>query len=99
MSKHRHHHGKHHMKAHGGAMSGRKAYTGAGSHVEHEAEEKKHGGKVHGHKHKHRIHKKRGGGVGSDLNPFSSAGKGMTNSPAAHGGSPDVGFTGGHGGK
>lgn len=94
MASHHHMHMKH--KAHR-AKGGRVVYAGKGSHVEHEAEEKKHGGKVHGHKGKHRIHKKHGGGVGSDLNPFSSAGKGMTNSPAAKGGSPHVGFTGAHG--
>ena len=30
-------------------------------------------GKVHGSKGKHRIHKKRGGSVGADSHPFSSA--------------------------
>ena len=41
--------------------------------VEEEAKERKHGGRVHGHKGKHRTHKARGGGVGSDKHPFSSA--------------------------
>ena len=49
-----------------------------GSNEMKEVHEKKHGGgvhhgKVHGHKGKHRTHKARGGGVGSDKHPFSSA--------------------------
>lgn len=64
---------KHHMK-----KGGRIAYDAASSHVEHEAEEKKHGGKVvgkvHGSKGKHRVHKARGGGC--DAHPFSSAHRG-----------------------
>ena len=58
---------------------GRVVYEGAGSHVAHEAEEKKHGGKVHhmhGHKGHHRIKRKHGGKVGSDHHPFSSAHRG-----------------------
>jgi hypothetical protein len=70
-------HTKHHMKhkkARGGAMAHRDDYAGSGEpHVVHEAKEKKHGGRVHGHKGKHRTHKARGGGVGSDKHPFSSA--------------------------
>lgn len=65
-----------HKKRGGGAMAHRDDYAGSGEpHVVKEAEEKKHGGAVkhHGHKGKHRIHKKRGGGVGSDKHPFSSA--------------------------
>jgi hypothetical protein len=102
MSKHRHH-GKHKAKG------GRVAYDAQGSHVEHEAEEKKHGGAVHhmghahGHKGKHRIKKARGGGIGSDKSPFSSAGRGgMSDHPAdhstghAHGGGA---FVGAHGKK
>lgn len=66
---------------------GRVVYEGSGSNVAHEAEEKgakrgghmhKHGGKVHGHHSKHRLDKRaRGGGVGSDKAPFSSAGSGL----------------------
>lgn len=58
---------------------GRVVYSGAGSNVAKEAEEMKRGGgtkdagKVHGSKGKHRIHKKRGGSVGADSHPFSSA--------------------------
>jgi len=62
------------------AKGGRVVYSGADSNVAHEAEEKKHGGKVDGkvagHKGKHRIKKARGGGVGSDKHPFSSAHRG-----------------------
>ena len=61
------------------AKGGRVAYTGAGSHVIKEAEEHKRGGramKVHGHKAKHRLDKRaRGGRVGADRSPFSSAHK------------------------
>lgn len=56
---------------------GRVAYTGADSHVEHEAVEKKHGGKVvsmHGHAGKKRY--KRGGKVGANTHPFSTAFRG-----------------------
>lgn len=61
------------------AKGGRVAYTGAGSNVVEEANEKKRGGgvevgKVAGAKGKTR--KARGGGVGSDKSPFSSAGGG-----------------------
>jgi hypothetical protein len=91
-------HTKHHMKhKHHRAKGGRVEYDAQGSNEMKEVHEKKHGGGVHGHKGKHRIHKKRGGGIGSDLSPFSSAGRGMNNSPAAKGGSPHVGFTGAHG--
>lgn len=68
-------HTKQHMKckARGGAMKGRDDYSGTGTpNVVKEAEMKK-GGKVHGHKGSKRIHKKRGGGVGADKHPFSSA--------------------------
>lgn len=65
---------KHHRKARGGAMAHRDDYAGSGDpNVAKEAREMKHGGKVHGHKGHHRIHKKRGGGVGADKHPFSSA--------------------------
>jgi hypothetical protein len=69
---HRH---KHHKKAKGGRVE----YDAQGSNEMKEVHEKKHGGavhehgKVHGHKGKHRVHKARGGGVGSDKHPFSSA--------------------------
>jgi hypothetical protein len=75
----------HRHKVHHHAKGGRVAYTGAGSNVEHEAEEEgakrgghmhhKGGGKVHGHKHKRRY--ARGGGVGADKHPFSSAHRGF----------------------
>lgn len=69
----RHKHHEKHKKG-GGAMSGRDDYAGSGEpDVVKEAHEKKHGGAVHGHKGKHRVHKARGGGVGSDKHPFSSA--------------------------
>ena len=78
MSHHKHH--MKHKKARGGAMAGRDDYSGSGEpNVVKEAEEKKRGGsvhhlgKVHGHKGKHRVHKKRGGSVGADHHPFSSA--------------------------
>lgn len=69
-------------KARGGsAMSGRDDYSGSGEpNVIKEAKEKKRGGGIHvgavaGAKGKHR-HKARGGGVGSDKHPFSSAHRG-----------------------
>ncbi len=68
-----------HKKARGGSMSGRDDYTGSGKpNVVKEADEMKGGGKVAGHKGKHRIKKARGGGVGSDKHPFSSAYSGAT---------------------
>ena len=77
---HRH---KHHKK-HGGRL----VYAGAGSNVSKEAESSEHGhfkkgGKVHGHKGKHRLDKRaRGGRTGS---PFSSAHHGHhDNMPASH---------------
>src|SRR6185437_5671653 len=74
--KHRH---KMMKKARGGEV-----YSGAGSNVVKEAEEKKHGGRVkkevekpEGKKAKHRMDKRprkaSGGRVGSDKHPFSSA--------------------------
>lgn len=82
-------HHKHHMKmkARGGAMKDRDDYSGSGEpNVVKEAKELKGGGKVHGHKGKHRIKKARGGGIGSDKSPFSSAGRGgMNDHPADHG--------------
>lgn len=76
---------KHHRhKAHGGGAEGKK--DGAAQHAEvdygnmnviREAKKKKHGGKVHGHKGHHRLDKRaRGGGVGADKHPFSSAHRG-----------------------
>jgi hypothetical protein len=61
------------MKARGGAMSGRDAYSGGSSNVAKEAREMKGGGKVAGSKGKHRIKKASGGSVGADKHPFSSA--------------------------
>jgi len=62
------------------ARGGRTVYSGAGSNVVKEAEEKKSGGKVTGFvagaKGKHRVARKSGGRVGSDKNPFSSAHRG-----------------------
>jgi len=58
------------------ASGGRTYYSGGDSEVAKEAAEKKRGGKVvgmEGKGAKHRMHKKRGGGVGSDQHPFSSA--------------------------
>jgi len=83
--KHRHemHHKGKMKRADGGKAE---FYAGAGSNVAKEAEEKKHGGKVHkkrkhgGHVHgemaKKRLDKpgrKRGGAVGADMKPLSSA--------------------------
>jgi hypothetical protein len=63
------------------AMGGRVYYAGGESNVAKEADEKKRGGrvkkhmgKVHGEKAKMRMDKRaRGGRVGSDKNPFTSA--------------------------
>ncbi len=82
-------HTKHHLKQKHHRKGGRVVYAGADSNVAHEAEEEKRGGRVHhvgGHKSKHRIHKKHGGGIGSDKSPFSSAAHGgMHSHPAHHG--------------
>jgi hypothetical protein len=63
-------------KAHRKA-GGKVFYAGGESNVAKEAEEKKHGGKVaemHGKKGHHRLEKRaRGGKVGADHHPFSSA--------------------------
>jgi len=72
------------------AKGGRTVYSGQGSNVIKEAEEKKSGGKVIGKAFggatKHRIKKAGGGGIGADKSPFSSAGAGgMNNHPADHG--------------
>jgi len=69
---HRH---KRHHRAKGGHAGHRLIYTGAGSNVAKEAESTgggfRKGGKVHGHKGKHRLDKRaRGGRSGS---PFSTA--------------------------
>ncbi len=78
MASHTHLHHKHKHHKHGGAV--KETHQEREHEVEHEAGLKhggrahhKHGGKVHGHKGHHRIHKKRGGGVGADKHPFSSA--------------------------
>ena len=72
----------HRHKKHGKSVGGgTEVYAGKGSHVAHEAEEKKHGGgakhhgmKAHGGRAKHRLDKRaRGGRTGSDQSPFSSA--------------------------
>lgn len=81
--KHRHsmHHKGKMKRAEGGKAE---FYSGADSNVAKEAEEKKHGGKVkrkeggkvHGHMAKHRLDKpgrKRGGAIGADMKPLSSA--------------------------
>ncbi len=86
-------HTKHHLKAkHHRKEGGRVEYDAQGSNEMKEVHEKKHGGKVdghvHGHKGKHRIKKARGGGIGADKSPFSSA---------AHGGMSDHPAKGGHG--
>ena len=86
--KHRHKMAMKH-KAHGGEV----VYSGAGSNVVKEAEEKKHGGRVkkevekpEGKKAKHRMDKRprraSGGRVGSDKNPFSSAASPKQNTEA-----------------
>ena len=70
----------HRHKAHGGGVH-KKTYEEESHEVEHEAGLKrggrmhhKHGGKVHGGKSHHRLDKRaRGGGVGADKHPFSSA--------------------------
>lgn len=88
MSRARHEKKKEH-KAHGGEV-----YSGAGSHVAKEAEEKKHGGRVkkevekpEGKKSKARMDKRprraHGGRVGSDKSPFSSAAMPKQNTEAA----------------
>ena len=70
---------QHHAK--GGHVK-KKTYEEESHEVEHEAglkhggkaKHRKHGGKVHGHKGHHRLDKRaRGGGVGADKHPFSSA--------------------------
>ena len=90
MSHHKHHmKAKEHRKAGGGAtsMKGRDDYSGTGDpNVAKEARELKHGGRVAGHKGKHRIGKKRGGGIGADHSPFSSAAHGGMSDHPAHGG-------------
>lgn len=94
-----HHHGKHHKKAGGSVeLEGEKeAYGGGDPDVVKEAEQKKKGGKVHGHKGKHRMDRratggvvratgggvpgrKRGGRVGADTSPLTTAHN--TSSPA-----------------
>jgi hypothetical protein len=87
MASHHKHHLKHKKARGGSAGSAAHAEEYDHSRVENEAKEKKHGGKVEGHKGKHRMKKARGGGIGSDKSPFSSAGRGgMSDHPADHGG-------------
>lgn len=80
---HRH---KMHKKA-----GGRTVYAGGGSNVAKEAEEKKHGGRTHeAHMHHGKSHKRgdkraRGGGVGADRHPFSSAYRGSDETKGEHG--------------
>lgn len=79
-----------HMKAAGGKIEPAikpKAYNAEGSNVEKEADEKKRGGKVkkmrrgghvegmHGKKRLDRPGRKRGGSVGADMHPLSTASK------------------------
>ena len=99
-------HTKSHMKMKckargGGAMAGRTDYT-ASNNVAKEAAEKKGGGAVHGHKGKHRVKKARGGGIGSDKSPFTSAAAGgMGDMPGERGVGLAKGsdFTAAHRGK
>ena len=73
----RHKHHEKHKKHGGAAMAHRDDYAGTGEpDVVKDAKEKKHGGAIHGHKAKHRVKKKHGGGVGADKHPFSSAHRG-----------------------
>lgn len=101
---------KHHSRkkhADGGVIdkdtSPTEVYAGKGSHVEHEAEEKKHGGRikrkhggrVEGKKPHHLLHRPgraRGGGVGADMRPLSSAHRGTP----AKGHKADAGPAEGH---
>ena len=85
--KHRSHHAKGGKVEHGEHdedPTPKEVYAGAGSNVVKEASHKKRGGKVHhgkhvdmhGHKAHHHLgrpKRKSGGGVGSDMKPFSSA--------------------------
>ena len=99
--------GKKHVFADGGVIDKDKSptevYAGKGSHVEHEAEEKKDGGRlkrklggrVEGKKPHHLLHRPgraRGGGVGADMRPLSSAHRGT----AAKGHKADAGPAEGH---
>ncbi len=68
---------RHKMHARGGAAK-KKTYEEESHEIEHDAGLKRGGhakhAKMHGHKAKHRLDKRaRGGGVGSDHHPFSSA--------------------------
>ncbi len=62
----------HRHKVHKKNVGGATPYNAATSNVVKEAKEHKHGGKVHGGKGHHRKFA-RGGGVGADKHPFSSA--------------------------
>ena len=83
-----HRHKVHHAK--GGRTHCRTVYAGQGSNVVKEAESTgggfKKGGKVHGHKGKHRLDKRaRGGRTHHSGSPFSSAHHGHADSmPASH---------------
>lgn len=69
---HRHKVHAKHKNVGGGTVT----YAGGDSNVAKEAKHKlhKHGGKVHGSGGHHRVDKRaRGGGVGADTHPFSSA--------------------------
>jgi hypothetical protein len=77
---------KEHKKEHRKKARGGEVYEGAGSNVEKEADEKaaggavklKRGGHVRGHERKHRLDRpgrKRGGSVGADAHPLTTANK------------------------
>lgn len=74
------------------AAGGKVFYAGGESNVAKEAEEKKHGGKVahmHHKKSHHRLHKRaRGGGVGANTHPFSTASIGEPKGFHSKGGRP-----------
>jgi hypothetical protein len=71
-----------------GFKGGRTVYSGAGSNVVKEAEStenKKEGGRVHGKHGKGRLDKRaRGGRIGSDKHPFSSAAEGSDKNRTTH---------------
>jgi len=93
---------RHKVHARGGAAK-KKTYEEESHEVEHEAG-LKHGGKakhakMHGHKGHHRLDKRaRGGGVGADKHPFSSA---HVKGHAGHASNPHAHHLkhGGHAGK
>jgi hypothetical protein len=83
---------KHHGKAKGGGVF----YEGGGSNVAKESKETgadtvKEGGRVHGKHGKHRLDKRaRGGRIGAEKHPFSSAAQGSDKNRTSHT-SPTVG--------